>query len=557
MTLMLDVQLQEAIAQGIRAAQAAGDLPAFDLPASIPVEHPKQETAGDYATPVCLQLARLAHLAPLRIAQTVASHLPALPFVARAEAAAPGFINFTLDDAWLASQIGAILGNPDAIGHIDLGHGATVQVEYVSANPTGPLHIGSARNAVLGDTVASVLQAAGYAVQREYYVNDAGSRIRVFNETLFARYAQALGQDIPIPEDGYHGAYMTEWGADIAREQGTRFLEMPRQAAVTEIGTLGLERVISGARDDLAAMSIRYDRWFSEQTLYDDGQFDKIMTLLSQAGYIYEKDGATWFQASALGDAKDEVIVRSSGSPGYFASDIAYHYNKFVERGFQRVIDVWGADHQGHVPRMKAMMRALGLDPERLTFILYQLVTLKRGGEIVRLSKRTGDTITLREVIDDVGPDAVRYFLLSRSADSQMDFDLDLAKKQSDENPVFYVQYAHARICSILRFATDWDYQNGDVSLLTSAPELALIRKMIRLPEIIQTAAASLAPHHLAYYAYDLAGAFHGFYRDCRVVSSDPADLEISRARLKLVAACRLVLARVLQIMGMSAPEQM
>lgn len=554
---MLDAQLQAAIAQAILAAQAAGDLPAFDLPTTIPVEHPKQASAGDYATPVCLQLAKLARLAPLAIAQRVAAHMPALPFVGAVEVAAPGFLNFRLDSAWLASQVDALLAPDASIGRIDLGHGATVQVEFVSANPTGPLHVGSARNAVLGDTIASVLDAAGYAVQREYYVNDAGSRIRVFNETLFARYAQALGHDLPIPEDGYHGAYMTEWGADLAREHGSRFWEMEREAAVDAIGPLGLQRVLDEARNDLAAMSIHYDRWFSEQSLYDDGQFAQVFALLQKGGYVYEQDGATWFRATDLGDTKDEVIVRTSGGPGYFASDIAYHYNKFVGRGFERVIDVWGADHQGHVPRMKAMMRALGLDPERLIFVLYQLVTLKRGGEIVRLSKRTGDTITLREVIDEVGPDAVRYFLLSRSADSQMDFDLDLAKKQTDENPVFYIQYAHARICSILRRATDLDLQGGDVGLLTSEPELALIRQMLRLPEVIQTAANALAPHHLPYYAYELAAALHTFYRDCRVVSSDPADLAISRARIKLVSACRLVLARVLGIMGMSAPEQM
>jgi arginyl-tRNA synthetase len=554
---MLDAQLQDAFAQAIRAAQVSGDLPAFDLPPAIPIEHPKQESAGDYATPVCMQLARLARLAPLRIAEAVVANLPALPFVARAEAAAPGFVNITLSDGWLAAQVDAIMQPDAAIGRVDLGHGATVQVEYVSANPTGPLHVGSARNAVLGDTIASVLEAAGYAVQREYYVNDAGSRIRVFNETLYARYAQALGRDVPVPEDGYHGAYMTEWGADIARERGARYLDMPRDDAVAELGALGLQRVLAGARDDLAAMSIRYDRWFSEQSLYDGGEFARAMAILRQGGYVYDKDGATWFQATALGDTKDEVIVRSNGSPGYFASDIAYHYNKFVERGFPRVIDVWGADHQGHVPRMKAMMRALGLDPERLIFVLYQLVTLKRGGEIVRLSKRTGDTITLREVIDEVGPDAVRYFLLSRSADSQMDFDLDLAKKQSDENPVFYIQYAHARVCSILRFAADWDYGKGDVSLLTSAPELTLIRRMVRLPEVVQLAASTLSPHHLPYYAYELAAAFHAFYRDCRVVSSEPADQAITRARLKLVAACRIVLASVLRLMGMSAPEQM
>jgi arginyl-tRNA synthetase len=314
-------------------------------------------------------------------------------------------------------------------------------------------------------------------------------------------------------------------------------------------------------------MGIEYDCWFSEQSLYDRRLNETIMTLLRQGDHLYVHDGAVWLatgpsHATALGGDKDEVVIRSNGTPGYFASDIAYHYEKFVVRGFDRVIDVWGADHQGHVPRMKAMMRALGLDPERLTIIIYQLVTLKRGGEIVRLSKRTGDMITLREVLEEVGADAMRYFLLSRSADSQMDFDIELAKEQSDENPVYYVQYAHARICSILRRGQEvlggaLDEADVDLGLLSSKAELDLIRQMLRLPETVRLAASQLAPHHLAYYAYELAQAFHAFYRDCRVVSNEPGEAEITRARIALVTACRAVLARVLGLMGMSAPETM
>jgi arginyl-tRNA synthetase len=314
---------------------------------------------------------------------------------------------------------------------------------------------------------------------------------------------------------------------------------------------------VDGAKADLALMGVHYDNWFSEQSLYTNGQYERIMTILREKGYLDFHDGAVWFKAQDLGGGKDEVIVRSDGSPGYFASDIAYHYGKFVERSFDRVIDVWGADHQGHAPRMKAMMLALGLDPARLTLILYQLVTLRRSGEIVRLSKRTGDIITLREVLEEVGSDAVRFFLLSRSADSQMDFDIDLAKEQSDENPVYYVQYAHARISSILRYAGELDYTNGDVSLLTSEPELALIRQMTRLPEVVRMAATMLSPHYLAYFAQDVATAFHSFYRDCRVVSSELGDEGITKARLKLVSACRIVLVRALHLMGMTAPETM
>lgn len=557
---MIDVELQQAIARALKRAQHHGELPPFEIPADIAVEHPKSEAMGDYATPVCMQLAKFARMAPIKIAGAVAKYLPQLPFLGAVEVVAPGYLNFRLSAQWLTSQVEAILAQPDAFGNVDLGQGHRVQVEYVSANPTGPLHIGSARNAALGDALASVLDAAGYQVQREYYVNDAGSRMRAFYETLYACYAQALGRDEPIPEDGYHGQNMLDLGAELAREQGPRFLEMPREEAIAAIGELGLGKVIAGARADLELMNIRYDNWFPERSLYTEGQYEQVLTILRQGNYLDLHDGAVWFKATALGGDKDEVVIRSNGAPGYFVSDMAYHYNKFVERSFDRVIDVWGADHQGHVPRMKAMMKALELDPERLTIILYQLVTFKRGGEVVRLSKRTGDIITLREVLEEVGSDAMRYFLLARSADSQMDFDLDLAKEQSDENPVYYIQYAHARICSILRYAGQSGQgavPAGDVCLLTSEPELNLIRKMVRLPEMVRVAARHLAPHHLAYFAYELAAAFHAFYRDCRVVSSDPADDAISKARLELVSACRIVLARTLRLMGMNAPEVM
>jgi len=554
---MLDTELAQCIAAALRKAQSKGDLPRFDLPTEVPIEHPKQQEMGDYATPVCMQLARLARMAPVKIAEAVTKRLNLPEFVGSVEIAHPGFINFTLDHDWLAAQVDAILSAGQEYGNVNLGQGEKVQVEFVSANPVGPLHIGSARNAVLGDAIASVLAAAGYDVQREYYVNDAGSRMQAFNASLYARYAQALGRDEEVPEDGYHGQYMIEMGTTIAEEHGTEFLDIPRDEALEAIGRIGLELVLDSAREDLASMQVRFDHWFSDQSVYDNGEFGKIMTLLRQGNYIDEHDGAIWFKASELGGPKDEVIIRSDGTPGYFASDIAYHYNKFIERGFDQVIDVWGADHQGHVPRMKAMMRALGLDPERLTIIIYQLVTLKRGGEIVRLSKRTGDMITLREVLDEVGSDAMRFFLLAHSPDSQMDFDLALAVEQTEENPVFYVQYAHARIASILRHAGEIDYSDGDASLLTSEPELALIRQMLLLPEIVRDAARNKAPHVLTYYAQELASQFHAFYRDCRVVSSEPGDEEITKARLKLVSACKIVVARTLSLMGLSAPETM
>lgn len=555
---MVKHTITELIRQAIRAAQGQGDLSSFTLP-KIPLEHPKQAEHGDYATPVCLQLANLARMAPIELANVVVKYLPETNYLSEIEIAHPGYINFTLDDAWLAQQVETILAAREDYGNIDIGYGKKVQVEYGSANPTGPLHVGFGRNLVLGDSLANVLEAAGYDVQREYYVNDTGSQMRLFNETLYARYAQALGQAAEIPEGGYPGQYMVEWSQEIAEEEGAKYLNMPHSEAVRAIGKMGLAKVVDCIKGDVELLGVHYDHWYSEQSLYDDGYFAKIMAILRQAGHVAEREGAVWFTATESGGDKDEVIVRSDGEPGYFASDIAYHYNKFVERGFDWVIDVWGADHQGHVPRMKAMMRALGLDPERLTLIIYQLVTLKRGGEVVRLSKRTGDIITLREVIEDVGPDAVRFFLLARAADSQMDFDLDLAVEQSAENPVYYVQYGHARIASILGYSKERvpDFSGGDVSLLRHPPELALIRQMLLLPEVVEQAAENLAPHHLTYYAQDLAAAFHSFYKECRVVSSDPADSELNKARLKLVSAAKIVLAKTLRLMGMTAPERM
>jgi len=551
-------ELVQLIQKAIKKAQRKGDLPKFEVP-PVPLEHPKQADWGDYATPICMQLAPLAHKAPVKIAEIVVRRMAEADYLGKVKVAHPGFINFTLAEAWLAQQVEAILAAGGTYGHLNLGQGNKVQVEYVSANPTGPLTVGSARNAVLGDGLANVLAAAGYEVQREYYVNDAGTQMRLFNETLYVRYAQALGQDEPVPEKGYQGSYMVELGQQIAQEHGGEFLRMGREEAIEALGEIGLERMLAGIRTDLELMGVHYDNWFSERSLYKDGYFARIMTVLRQGDHLAEREGAVWFEARELGGGKDEVVVRSTGEPGYFASDIAYHYNKFVERGFDWVIDVWGADHQGHVPRMKAMMLALGLDPERLTLIIYQLVTLRRGGEIVRLSKRTGDIITLREVLEEVGPDAVRFFLLARAADSQMDFDLDLAKEESAENPVYYVQYSHARIASILRYAQEQGvtWEGGDVSLLTHPMELALVGQMLLLPEIVEQAALNLAPHHLTYYAQDLASAFHSFYRDCRVVSSDPADAELTKARLKLVKVAKLTIARALGLMGVNAPEQM
>ena len=525
----------------------------------VTVEHPQSEEHGDFATSLPLKLARSLRMSPLEIAQRIAPLIPPADAVERVWAEPPGFINFSLKPAWLASQLEGIIAEGDEYGNIDLGKGERVQVEFVSVNPTGPIHVGHARGAVLGDALASVLSAAGYNVTREYYVNDAGSQMESFYNSLYIRYQQALGRDAEMPQGGYMGDYMVELAKNVAEEEGDRFLSMPVEEAVSEIGHIGLDRMLQNIRDDLENLRIRFDVWFRENTLYDGGQYQRAMDALSSDNHLMQREGATWFVSTALGEDKDNVVVRSNGTPTYFASDIAYHYNKFLERGFSKVIDVWGADHQGHVSRIKAAIGALGIDPQRLTVLIGQMVTLKRGSQLLRASKRTGEFITLPELLEEVGPDPCRYFFLARSPESQMEFDLELAKKESAENPVYYVQYAHARISSILRLAEERqiDFDDGDVSLLTHPGELSLIRKLVMLPELVESMAVNLEPHHLPHYAQDLAAAFHWFYQLCRVVSSEPGDEAITKARLKLVKASAIVLGRCLRLMGMEAPEQM
>jgi arginyl-tRNA synthetase len=559
---MMKHDLAALVRKAIKKAQRKKDLPKYDSPPVL-VERPRQADHGDYSTNVALQSARYARTAPMEIATAIVKRLPKTSYIGQVDIAHPGFINFTLDAGWLAGQVEAIRSAGDLWGDVDLGRGHRIQVEYGSANPTGPLHVGFGRNVVIGDTLANVLSAAGYDVQREYYVNDAGTQVELFGRSLHARYAQALGQDVEFPEDGYQGQYIIDWAREIATAAGDKYLQMDYEEAVEALADLGVqEKVLGSVRSDCQRLGIHYDNWFSERSLYSGGTFDHVMSLLRQEDHLELRDGAVWFKLQDLGGDKDQVLIRSTGQPGYYASDIAYHYDKFITRGFDWVIDVWGADHQGHVTRMKAMMRALDLDPERLTLLIYQLVTLKEGGQDIRLSRRAGTIVRLTEVLDDVGPDAVRFFLLTSASDSQMEFDLTLAREQSQENPVYYVQYAHARIASILRHAAEhgWTgelYADGDVALLTHPAELTLIRKMLELPEIVELVATKLAPHHLPHYAQDLAATFHGFYRDCRVVSGDPADAETTKARLKLVEASKTVLARVLGLIGVSAPERM
>ncbi len=553
--LTVKQRLAEQLTRAAIKAQQAGKLPAVAIPEAF-LERPQSLEHGDYASSFPLKLARAAGANPMTIAKEIVGLVVPIPEVDSVVAAPPGFINFTLKSNWLASQVDSILLAGEAYGNIDLGHSSRVQIEFVSVNPTGPLHVGHGRGAILGSTLANVLAAAGYNVEKEYYINDAGNQINAFYNSLYTRYQQSLNIKAEMPSEGYLGSYMIDLAKEIIAEVGDRFLKLPESEAIAQLGQLGLDRMIKQIKADLELLGVAFDVWFSERSLYEQGQFQTAMSLLRQGGYLTEKANATWFMSTVLGEDKDNVVVRGDGSPTYFAADIAYHYNKFIERHFDRVINIWGADHQGHVPRMKAVVGALGINPERLQVIISQLVTLHRGDEIVRLSKRSGDIITLREVVDEVGRDACRFFFLSRSANSQMDFDLELAKKESPENPVYYVQYAHARIASILRRAEQRgiNYSDGDTSLLTAEPELILIRELLQLPELVERVAHTLEPHHLTYYAQDLATVFHSFYKQCRVISRNEA---LTKARLKLVATAKTVLARTLHLMGMTAPDKM
>ncbi|MCE2499357.1 MAG: arginine--tRNA ligase [Dehalococcoidia bacterium] len=552
----------EAVAAALERAQRDGAISVATVP-SIEIDRPNNPEHGDFATNLPLRLARAARANPLQLAQLIAERVEPRPEIASVDPAAPGFINFRLSDRWLQEQVEAVRAAGDAFGASDVGAGRKVMVEFVSVNPTGPVHVGHTRGAVLGSALANTLEAAGYNVTREYYINDAGTQMEAFYRSVWTRYQQAQGRDAEMPDNGYQGDYIADIAEDVIRAESSRFLEINDQAAIREIGDIAREKMVALIREDLQEIGVTFDNWFSERRLFQAessaSDYDRAIARLREGGHLAELSGALWFNSKALGDDRDNVVVRSSGEPTYFASDIAYHYNKFSERGFDRVIDIWGADHQGHVPRMKAAVAALGIDPENLTVLISQMVTLKRGDETVRASKRTGDFVTLRELVDEVGMDACRYFFLARAASTQMEFDLELATRESSENPVYYVQYAHARNASILNLAAERgiDYDSGDVSLLTHPYELGLIRTMLRLPELIVQVAENLEPHHLPHYAMELATAFHHFYENCRVISANPEDNELTLARLKLVSAAQIVFRRTLTLMGMSAPERM
>ncbi|MCC7372692.1 MAG: arginine--tRNA ligase [Chloroflexi bacterium] len=557
---MIKDELKRLIEAAIERAAAKGDLPAVTLP-EIVLEHPARLDLGDYATNAALRLQRSVGRPPREVAAAITHNLELPVSVSTVEVAGPGFVNFFLADEWLQEQVDVILATGPGFGRLDFGAGTLVQVEFVSANPTGPLHVGAARNAALGDTVARLMEATGHTVQREYYVNDAGSQIAALAASVLVWYRRHHGVAVPDSEGMYQGDYVAELAQSVTAEFGDALVSLPDAEAIAKIGPLLEKAILAWIERDLGDLGVSFDRWYSERTLYEGDLFSNSLRMLREAGHIVERDGAVWFNSTELGEDRDNVVIRSDGRPTYFASDIAYHYEKLAVRNFDRVIDVWAADHHGHIPRMKAVLGALGVEPNRLTVLLYQLVKLFKDGKEVKMSKRAGTYVTVRELLDEVGTDAARFFLIQRSADVTMNFDMDLARQASDENPVYYVQYAHARTASIFREATtklgSAEYADGDVRLLATPSELALIRKLLIFPETVESAAKTLAAHQVPFYLLELATAFSAFYRDCPVLPPRNPDLGLTKARLKLVAATRQVLASGLALMGVSAPERM
>lgn len=564
-------QIERLVETAIERCRAAGRLPpgAAKAPA-VTVEVPRQRSNGDFATNIAMLLAghikqSAAHgskpPAPRAIAEMLAREIPVGGLVARVEVAGPGFLNvFVSDDAWrevfrLALREGA------RYGAAQIGRGVRAQVEFVSANPTGPLHVGAARNAAVGDALAALLGFAGYDVAREYYINDYGNQMELLGRSVFVRYAERFGRALPFPEEGYHGEYIRELAADIARVDGDRHLSAPEAQVVADFTERAMTRLLAGVREDLDAFGVRFDVWFSERTLYEPpgaSRVDRAVATLRAAGHLYEQDGALFFRSTAFGDDKDRVVIRSDGRPTYFASDIAYTKDKY-DRGFERLLYVWGADHHGYVPRMKAVAQALGRSPDSYRVTIIQLVKLMRGGVEVKMSKRAGEYTTLRELVDEVGRDAARFFLLMRRADAPLDFDLELAKSQSTENPVYYVQYAHARIASVLRQAVERgvpmpDPEGTDLGVLRETDELELARLLAGFPQVIESSARSEEPHHLTFYLQDLAARFHGYYNRSRILDDDP---RVAQARLVLVLAVQVVLRTALGLIGVGAPERM
>lgn len=574
------MDIKDILAAAIKAAAQkaidSGSLKPGTLP-EVMLEVPPQKEFGDFATNFAMQSARSLHCAPRQIAQAVVDNLDCAS-VEKAEIAGPGFINFYLKQNWTSDLLASIIAAGENYGNLPANDFGRIQVEYVSANPTGPLHIGHARGAAVGSAMVNLLRAAGYDVESEYYINDAGNQMNNLAASVNARYLQLLKLEemggvpedltvkqldemptgIPFPGNGYHGYDIIETAQRIIRIYGKEFVALDEKERLAKFLDIAYKEKLAGLKEDLEAFGVTYDVWFSEKSLHDANKIREAVDFLQERGYIYEQDGALWLKSTEQGDDKDRVVIRDNGVPTYFAADIAYHRNKF-ERGFARVINLWGADHHGYIARVKAAVNALGFDANNLEVMLLQMVRLYRNGDIVKLSKRTGETITLRELMDEVGTDAARYFFCMRSLDSQLDFDMTLATEKSNENPVYYIQYAHARISSIARQLAEAGIEAVPTSelkldTLVAPEELALIKKMGEYPELLARAARERAVHSVATYAYELAGLFHSFYNQCRILG---VDKDVQQARIALVKAVGHTIRHALGILGVSAPERM
>lgn len=547
--------VKTAVAQAIAKA---GIVAETDIP-EIGLEVPKDKTHGDLSTNAAMQLTRIAKKNPRMIAEAILENLDReAAGIVQAEIAGPGFINFTLNKSYLYPVVGTVHAQGENYGRIEDGKGKRVQMEFVSANPTGSLHLGHARGAAVGDALCNLLDFAGYEVTREYYINDAGNQVTNLCLSLAARYKQELGQEAEMPEDGYFGEDIKGFAKELVEREGERLLSLSQGELMEYLRTYGLEKEMQKIRRDLDRFRVHFDVFFSETSLYENGQVLDALDELRSRDEVYELDGATWLRTTKYGDDKDRVLIKNDGTYTYLTPDIAYHRDKYA-RGFDKVMNIWGADHHGYIPRMKAAMQGLGNDPEKLIVLIAQMVSLFQGGEKVKMSKRTGKAVTMEDLMDEVGVDPMRYFFTMRSMDSHLDFDMDLAVSTSNENPAFYVQYAHARICSIFRQADEQNVtvlplDQVDLSKLTANHEYDLLRKLGELPEEIRIAAEGYAPHRLTRYVYEVSAMLHSYYKAERFITEDAA---VTQARLALLGAVRTVIANVLRLIGVSAPERM
>lgn len=550
-------KIRQAVKSAILTAQENGEIAVDALP-EIHLEIPREKAHGDYATNAAMMLAKPAKLPPRKIAEIILNNVKEKEFLDKVEIAGPGFINFYLSKSWLGEVLRTIEEQGDKYGEIPLGNGQSIQIEYVSANPTGPVHVGHGRGAAVGSVLAKIMIKAGYQVTQEHYTNDAGNQMNNCGKSVFARYQQLLGKTIEFPEDGYHGDYIYDVAKAFLEQEGDKYLNSSLEEALPVFREFALKVLSAKLKEDLAAFGVEFDVWFSERTLHQAGEIEKTTQYLKERGQIYEKDGALWLKSTDFGDDKDRVVIRENGIPTYLAADIAYHKNKF-ERGFDKVINIWGADHHGYIQRMKAAVQCLGYRGEQLEVMIMQLVTYLRNGQQVAMSKRTGEFVTLREVVEEIGKDAARYFYIMRNPNSPMEFDLELAKEKSSENPVYYIQYAHARICSILRQANDRGItvpsaNEIDLNSFSQEVELDLIKKLAAFPLELEESARDKEPHRIARYTFELAGLFHAFYNSCRILGEED---RIMIARFNLARSTGQVLRNALDILGLSAPERM